>query len=342
MVRFGLPSDCPRLVHGLAADVVGALELRLAHVARRQRPDLVDDVHQHLGAVGGQALAGDGVLGENLLAGVDRLHELPGVTDAAEALGAAHHDRLEVLGRHDGADARATGGAVEVVDDGGVEVPLLGRASDAGDADLRILVLLADQLVRLPDRLAPERLGALEGGHVVLDVQVDGGLGLALEDDHVPAGELELGPEVAARVRAGDGAGQRALADAGVATARRGHGAGQGAGGHDELVVGAERVDLGVDLVDEVARGEPALPEVVVRPLHLEGFFGDRARAQVHPQYFLGPAHDSSPARMRWSVRVAALRRRPCPAGQPGSGRCPSSPPRRASCPGPSRSRRRR
>jgi hypothetical protein len=45
----------------------GVLELHVAVVAGGQRADLVDHVHQHLGAVLGQALAGDRVVGEHLL-----------------------------------------------------------------------------------------------------------------------------------------------------------------------------------------------------------------------------------------------------------------------------------
>ncbi len=72
--QIGLAVALARLVHGLAGDVRGTLELDLAHVAGRQGADLVDDVHQHLGAVGRQSLAGDRVLRQHLLA---RAHCLP-------------------------------------------------------------------------------------------------------------------------------------------------------------------------------------------------------------------------------------------------------------------------
>jgi hypothetical protein len=53
--------------HGFSRNVFGTLELHIAVVARGQSPHFVDDVHQHLRAIGGQALAGDRVVGQDFL-----------------------------------------------------------------------------------------------------------------------------------------------------------------------------------------------------------------------------------------------------------------------------------
>ena len=57
--------------------------------------------------------------------------------------------------------------------------------------------------------LAPEESGVAEADVIVVDEEEDGVRGLALEDDHVEAGVLEVGAELAGGRRVGDGAGQR-------------------------------------------------------------------------------------------------------------------------------------
>ena len=69
-----------------------------------------------------ETLARHGIVGEHLLAGLCRGHKRHRILDL-DPLGATHRDGLEVLRAHDGADARAPGGAVQVVDDGGKENP---------------------------------------------------------------------------------------------------------------------------------------------------------------------------------------------------------------------------
>ncbi len=104
-------------------------------------------------------------------------------------------------------------------------------------------------LLGLPDGLAPQVRGVAQLGLAVLDEQIHRLAARALEDDHVPAGHLELGAPVAARVRACDRAGQRALGDHRVAPAGRRHRAGQRPGGPDDLVVRRQRIDGRVDFL---------------------------------------------------------------------------------------------
>ena len=176
--------------HGFGRNVVGAFELHFAVVAGRHGARFVDDVHQHLRAVGRQTLAGNGVGLQHLLAFRGGLEEGLAVLDL-DAARAAHGDGLDVLRTHDGADARASGGAMQIVDDGRVEAALLARDADAGDMHHRVLMLFLDPLVRVPDAGAPDRRRIVDLALVILDQDVDGLRRLALDDHHVPAGELQ-------------------------------------------------------------------------------------------------------------------------------------------------------
>ena len=86
VTRWGLAVAGARLVHGLGGDLAGVLELDVAVVAGGQGADLVDHVHQDLGAELGQTLAGDGVVGEDLLLLRRDLEELGEVADAGQPL----------------------------------------------------------------------------------------------------------------------------------------------------------------------------------------------------------------------------------------------------------------
>ncbi|MDT4857798.1 hypothetical protein FQZ97_922340 [compost metagenome] len=178
---------------------------------------------------------------------------------------------------------------MQVVDHGGVQHAVFTGLADAGDAQQRVLQAGLEDFLGLPHALAPEVAGIAQLGGVVVDVEVDRLGRLAFKNDHVPAGHLELGAPVAARVRAGDGAGERALGDDGVAPAGGGHGAGQRAGGPDDLVVGRQRIDLGVDFADQVLAAEAARTEVGAGPLHVQRFGLHGARGQVDAEDFSSP-----------------------------------------------------
>jgi len=157
---------------------------------------------------------------------------------------------------HHRADAGAPGGAVQVVDHRRKEHLVLAGAADAGDAHLRVLEVLLELPFGVPDGGAPQVGGVAQFGHVVVDKQVDRLGRPALEDDHVPAGHLQLGAPVAAGIAARDGAGERALGDHRVATAGAGHGACERAGGPDDLVVADSGSTLAVDLLHQVFGGQ--------------------------------------------------------------------------------------
>src|SRR5690606_1213169 len=62
----------------------------------------------------------------------------------------------------------------------------------------------------------------------------------------------------------------------------------------DHLVVGRQRVDLGVDLRHQVLGGQAARAEVFVGPLHVQRFFSTGPSGEVHAQDFAIPSHDAS------------------------------------------------
>ena len=311
--QVGLAVGLARLVHGLARDVLGAVELHFAVIAGWHGAHFVDDVHQHLGAVGRQPLPGHRVIGQHLLGRDCCLHECARVADIAHAYRAAHRDRLEILAAHDRADTGAAGGAVQVVDDCRIQAAGLAGAAYRGHPYKWVLVPGLDGRLGFPDRLAPQPGGVQQFGMVVGDAQVDRRGGAAFEDHHVPAGHLQLGAKVAARVGTGDRPGQRALGDDGIAPAGGGHGAGQRAGGPDDLVLGRQRVDLGIDLLDIVFGCQATLAQVVLGPLHVERLAGAGAGSEVDTQDFSSPRHDAfslDPFRPQ-------ARQRYCPACRP-------------------------
>ncbi len=159
--------------------------------------------------------------------------------------------------------------------------------------------LVFDPLVRVPDAGAPDIGGVVDLALVIEDRDIDRLGRLALEDDHVPAGELQFGTEVAAGVRAGDRVRQRTLGDDRVAPAGGGGGARERTGRHDHLIVGPQRIHLGIHLLDEVLGRQSALAQVLFSPLHVEGLALDGPVGEVHPQDFPCPTHWSLPLAVR-------------------------------------------
>ena len=67
--QIGLAVTASWLSHGFSRYIVGAFKLHIAEIARRQGSAFVDDIHQNLRAIGGQAFAGNGIFLQSLLAG---------------------------------------------------------------------------------------------------------------------------------------------------------------------------------------------------------------------------------------------------------------------------------
>ena len=171
---------------------------------------------------------------------------------------------------------------MEIVDHTGIEHPLFRRLADRGYPQQGILVLFVQEFISLPHALAPEVVRGKKLRLVVVDVQINRLLGPALQNHHIPAGKLELGAEITAGIGAGDRTGQRALGNHRVTAAGRGRGAGQRACGKDQLVVRRQRIHLGVDFLNQVLGCQPPLPQIIGRPLHVQGFGLAGARGQIH------------------------------------------------------------
>ena len=185
--QVGFTVTFPRFVHGLAGNLAGTIELDVTHITGRHGADFVDDVHQYVGAVGRQALSGYRVISQDFLAGIHRLHECGRVLDVAYALGAPDRDCLDVLGRHDRADAGTAGSAMQIVHDCRVQAAILGAAADGGNTQQRILVFFVQPLIRRPHRLAPDLLRGDYINLLIFDINVNGLRRFAFKNNHIVA-----------------------------------------------------------------------------------------------------------------------------------------------------------
>ena len=173
---------------------------------------LVNHVDQHFGAVHGQALGGHGRLPQLFLHG-PLAFQIGLRVCQRDPAGAAQGNGLEIFGAHHRAHAGPARGPVQVVHDTGKAYQVFSGRADAGNDGVGYAEFGAEGFFGLPDRLAPQ-VGRLAQFHpVVIDPQIGRLRGLALQDDHVIAGEFHLRPPEAAGIRGGNGIGQCALGD---------------------------------------------------------------------------------------------------------------------------------
>ena len=121
---------------------------------------------------------------------------------------------------------------------------------------------------------APEIVGRVDGGTVLGDLEVDGRVGRALHDDHLVAGAGELWSDVAARGALAVAAGEWRQVVHAVAVAAEHRRAVDRPGHEDQLVGGAEGVDLGADLLEQIVRADTLAADVVADQLGRDGLFG--------------------------------------------------------------------
>ena len=278
----GTGLDQELLSQSLTGDILGLVVVAFLPVLGGQGTDAVDDVDQRSRAQSPQTAAGQTVLADvdhDLLVGglqiLDGSQRLVGILP-----GGGDDDALELLGAHDGTDTGAAGGAVLVVHDGGEQHLLL-----TGDADGQnggsLAVLFLQLLVQLLGEQAQIFPGIQKLDLVVDNVDV-GPLGsLALDDQGIPAGVLELGTPDAAGVGAGDHAGQGGLGDDHVTAGGGGTGTGQGAGDVDQLVVRTQGVGSGAALVVDDLGAEAAAADELLSQFHIELFDLDLTGGQI-------------------------------------------------------------
>ena len=177
-------------------------------------------------------------------------------------------DGLELLVAHDRTVGSQAGDARLVAQDGGHEALVLTGRADGGNAGLVVRALpqlvLGGEVVQAPQ---VGRVADLD--RVIVDVEVNGLLGLTGDDDAVIAGELELGAKAAAeggaaeRARVGVADGAHGLHDGTAAVA---HSAGDGARQEGDDVLGIESAHLRGALgpLDDGAQATTADPLVYV------------------------------------------------------------------------------
>ena len=277
----------PRVSDGVPIEVLGFLELPLLEVAGRQSAKGLGQVDRRGGPEHAEGLVGR--VDDHLAPHVpQRLHESVAVGEF-NATGATHRDRLEPLGSHHRAHSAASGGTVFVVHDAGeLHQILTGRTNaagpQAGDAQF-----LSQSVLGVTHGLAPQVRGVSQFNAVVVDEQVFGCLGRALDQHHVIAGELQLRTPEPSRVGRGDAVGQRPLGDHHVPRPTRSTGARQRTGGKDQDVVRGKWIDGGIHFLEEVPVGEPAAANVVLHPLLGNVLGRRRAGRHVDSQQLASP-----------------------------------------------------
>ena len=205
-----------------------------------------------------------------------------------DGLGAAHHERLQLLGAEHRGGAGA-GGMVARVDDAGIRQQVLAGRPDGGHAEVSALAA-RERLGGGAGAHAPYLVGGLDLHIVVVDLQVHRLIGGALDDDGIPAGLLDGGADHAAGVgvhhlmvfgvggKGGDGG----------AAGQRHAGGRQRTDGEDHLVLRRERVGAGGHLVVHDLVGDAHAAQILfirVGRGHRDGFVG-----QVDAEDLAGPA----------------------------------------------------
>ncbi len=195
---------------------------------------------------------------------------------------------LELLGTHDRAEAGAGGMVTGVHHDGVGQQVFAGRA-DGGHAGAHALGTV-ERLGGGAGAQAPHERRVLDLHVVVLDVEVDGLVGLALHDDGVVTGQLDAGTDHAAAVGVDD---QVVLRERGKeahrgAASQRNAGSGQRADGVNDLGFLGKRIGAcGNFVVHDLVRQAHAADVFLIR---LRRLGSDGARGQVHAQHLAGPA----------------------------------------------------
>jgi hypothetical protein len=225
---------------------------------------------------------------------------------------------------------------LELVHDGGeADAPLPG---DAGlqDADAFVAQLLLEAVLDLARELAPIAAGVPEFHLAVLDPEIDGRVGLAVDGDGVVARRPQLGSPPAPGLRLAVGAGERRLGRGRVAVGSREGQAVDDARREDEDVVGAERVDAGRQVPEEDVAGEGAAPQVLTEDGLRDLLDAGLTRREVHVEqlgshgrWHRGSSLEAAPAPGRRRRGVSPT----LPEGSAGVNRVTFRPPRRAARP---------
>ena len=326
----GLAGPVPeedRVLHGRAADPVGVLPGAGLPVAGRQDAgagEVLDAARgpERAGAAG--AVSQPRVLPDLGEVGEDDLPE-PLRVGQRDPAGPADGDGLEVLRPHHRAQPGAPRRPVGVVHDAGVAHPLLPGEADADDPGLAIAQLPLDRLLGF-ERPPPRQMGGRpDVDAVVDDGEVDQLRGLALHDDAVVAGVLELVRHEAAGVGLTEAVGRGGFRDDREASRAGRECARQRAHREHQPVLRPQGVAPPGDLVEQDPRPHPPAAQVPARPGPVERLDPALSAAEIHSEQ----SSCVSVHRIRLSRCVWANVWTPFYGGpvhlQPGTGGCAQS-----------------
>src|SRR5437660_399444 len=226
----------PRCLPRLHVDVAG--EARRV-VADRQRAHLREVHHARQRAVLVERARG-GIRLEVVRDVVGGLHDAARVGGAQRLRPLHDRHRLELLLAHDGADTVLGRDVTIVTLDGGPADEVLAGGTDRVDRELMTehAEIARERVLRLPRVLAQVRLRVADLDAVVVDVEVDPVLRLALDHDRVVAAVLQIGAEEAVGLRGGRAVGEGADRHHGEPPGAPHREARQRAGAEHEAIVG--------------------------------------------------------------------------------------------------------
>ena len=189
-------------------------------------------------------------------------------------------DSLALLGAQNGTKASACG-VVARVNEACVGKQVLASGADGCNAEL-VAILAADGFGGCAGAHAPNEGCIFDGDLVVENLNVDGLVGSAFNNQAIPASKLKLGADHAAAVRIDNqmigGVGGQ-MREGGTASQRNAR-SGERADGHDDLAFGAERIGArGNFVIHNFVGHAHAAQEIFVR---VGGLGGDFSRGQVH------------------------------------------------------------
>ena len=197
-------------------------------------------------------------------------------------------DGLEQLRAHDRAHARAAAGASFQAADDGIAVQVLAALADVQHADARS-VFAVDPFIGGVGTLSPDGIGRQEFDLVVLDVDHGGPVGFPLDDHGVIAGLAQVLGNARAEVAVAVKAGQRRFGgDDAFPGVGRGD-AGDGTQGDNQLVVRAERIGPGLDLVVEDFGGKTTSADPFVGKFLAERLLFIGLGGKIDPENIAGP-----------------------------------------------------
>ena len=302
-VRTAVCGDS-RFVKPLAVDLPGVGVSGLPEVADRQRGDLVAPGQNTRGSLDGPAAF---LVDRPDFFQIPRSYSLhPFRVCNRYGLGSPDDDGLESLGAHHRSHAWTAAGAAFQATDHGIEDPVFSTRPDGENPDI-LSVLGVNPIVGFDGPSAPELIRSQELHPVILDVEAGRRGGLPLDNQNVVTGLPEMLADPRPQISVAVASGQRGLGRHHGLSGVGGRNAGNGTQGHNELVLGTQRIDAGFQLVPENFERESAPADPLFRELLAEGFPAMRLGRQVNPQDVPCPAVHVCPPRGSGTVPVDLL-----------------------------------